>query len=72
MLSQFAFIVTTAGAYLMVYSVIIGSDPERSRLSVILSLEPELLCFGSRDVVSHLPRRFRNWVFISCARGLDS
>ena len=32
----------TAGAFFAVYSVIIGSDPERSRLSVIVSLDPEL------------------------------
>ena len=50
----------------MVYSVIIGSEPERLRLSFIVTLDPELSCLGSRGVESRFPRRFGdpNLVFL--------
>ena len=40
--------VTTVGESFMVYSVSIGSDPERSHSSIIVVLEPELSYLGSR------------------------
>ena len=42
--------VTAAGASFAVYSIIIGSEPERSHLYVTVVLETELLCLGSRGV----------------------
>ena len=52
MLSAFRSSVTTAGAFFAVYSVIIGFDPEQSRLSVIVALDPELLCLRYRETTS--------------------
>ena len=46
------------GASFAVYSIIIGPDPERSRSSIIVALEPELSCLGYWDVESYLPRQF--------------
>ena len=51
-------IVTTAVTFFMEVSVTIGSVPERSRSSVIMSLEPELSRLGSWNVVSCLLRQF--------------
>ena len=48
----------TAGASFSLYSVTIGLEPERSRLSIIVALEPELPCLRSWDAESRLPHRF--------------
>ena len=58
MLSMFTSSVTTAGASFAVYSVIVGLDPERLRLSVIVALDPGLSRLWSRDLVSCFPRWF--------------
>ena len=36
----------------MVYSIIIGSEMERSRPSVIVALDPELSCLGSQETTA--------------------
>ena len=43
---------TTVVASFGVYYVIIGSEPERLHLYVIVALEPELLCLGSHGMMA--------------------
>ena len=45
----------TSGASFVVYSIDIGSDPERSCLSVIVAFETELSCLASQDMESRFP-----------------
>ena len=49
---------TTEGASFAVYSVIIGSDLEHFRSSIIVESETELLSLGYQDMVLRLSRRF--------------
>ena len=48
----------TEGASFVVYSVIIGSELERSCLYFIIALDPELLCLGFQDTELCFQHRF--------------